>query len=920
MNSNTKKFSIIIPIYNTGKYLQSAINSLVNQTLDFNDNVEIILVNDGSTDKSEQICRKIIQNYPDNIKYIYKENGGVASARNVGIQVAEGEWLGFLDPDDTYSLNTLSELQNGILRWPNIKLFSIPMFTFEREKKSHRLNYKFGEDKIVDIDMEPEAIQLSSASTFVNKSIFNNYLFPEQLPVGEDMVFNNRIFSTYHHYGLLAKPRYHYRKRYDKSSIMDNIEESKERYVPYIKNAILKEIPNLLSNDKLSNYHQNVFLYEISGKIKQKVRPQPIQKDIDFEHYLKSIWEVLQYIDEDTIISSRFLDTQRKYVLLEFKKTGNLTKLSNIFNPIINEARTNVLIKNKQGNILKSLSNVMLNVTNFKPYKDNIQVMGYFETLFDFEQFDVYFENNKKEKIRVNLSIDTKDNCYFIGEVVKEIFKFKVNLPLDFLNKKVYLIVKDRKSNIAKKIHLNFIGRKCRILRGVPGSYVMLEQNIVYYEKHEKSLKITKNKEKKEYLDLLSNIFLEKYKSNRRPWSIRDIRNLLPYVRKEYEGKTINIFMDRVLKADDNAEALIKYFDSKKNKQVLNYFVLSQNSPDFERLTKEGISVIPYGSFDHLKLLLVAGNLIVSQMAWAVVEPFHDQYGGNIKDLFKHNLIFLQHGVIMCDVSQVLKKSKVDADLFVTSAYPEKEEISREAYEYSQEEIILTGLPRHDNLTKDKGNYIAVMPTWSREVVSQNRKNDLREAIPNFTKTGYYKKWNNILNDKRLLSAAKAKGYEIIFIPHPEIRGSVEMFNLENVLLAEFDARYVDIINNSSCVITDRSSVFMDFGYAGKEVFYYGPHDNNNYDDGYFNFEEDGFGPVSYDLKTLVSQIIQSMDNDFELSQKYVERRNRFFAFDDSRNSERVYNEIQALTSYNKEPQKVKQHSLAKFLKKVINK
>lgn len=158
---------------------------------------------------------------------------------------------------------------------------------------------------------------------------------------------------------------------------------------------------------------------------------------------------------------------------------------------------------------------------------------------------------------------------------------------------------------------------------------------------------------------MLSNIFLEKYKSNRRPWSIRDIRNLLPYVRKEYEGKTINIFMDRVLKADDNAEALIKYFDSKKNKQVLNYFVLSQNSPDFERLTKEGISVIPYGSFDHLKLLLVADNLIVSQMAWAVVEPFHDQYGGNIKDLFKHNLIFLQHGVIMCDVSQVLKKVRL---------------------------------------------------------------------------------------------------------------------------------------------------------------------------------------------------------------------------------------------------------------------
>src|SRR5699024_3563032 len=113
-----------------------------------------------------------------------------------------------------------------------------------------------------------------------------------------------------------------------KSSIMDNIEESKERYIPYIKNAILKEIPGLLNNNTLSNYHQNVFLYEISGKIKQKERPKPLLKDGDFEKYLKSIWEVLQYIDGDTIISSRFLDTQRKYVLLDFKKTGRLTKLS----------------------------------------------------------------------------------------------------------------------------------------------------------------------------------------------------------------------------------------------------------------------------------------------------------------------------------------------------------------------------------------------------------------------------------------------------------------------------------------------------------------------------------------------------------------------------------------------------------------
>lgn len=89
-------FSIIIPVYNVSQYLQPCLHSVVKQ--DF-DSFEIILVNDGSTDESEKICLKYKNRY-SNIKYFTKENGGLSSARNLGIEKASGEYLLFVDSDD----------------------------------------------------------------------------------------------------------------------------------------------------------------------------------------------------------------------------------------------------------------------------------------------------------------------------------------------------------------------------------------------------------------------------------------------------------------------------------------------------------------------------------------------------------------------------------------------------------------------------------------------------------------------------------------------------------------------------------------------------------------------------------------------------------------------------------------------------
>lgn len=95
------KVSVIVPVYNVQKYIEKCLNSLVNQTLE---DIEIIIVNDGSTDASKYIIEQYKEKY-DNIKYYEKENGGLSDARNYGLQFATGKYIAFLDSDDYVDQN-----------------------------------------------------------------------------------------------------------------------------------------------------------------------------------------------------------------------------------------------------------------------------------------------------------------------------------------------------------------------------------------------------------------------------------------------------------------------------------------------------------------------------------------------------------------------------------------------------------------------------------------------------------------------------------------------------------------------------------------------------------------------------------------------------------------------------------------------
>ena len=181
MTDKKFKFSVIIPIYNVEDYLEETIESVVNQTVGFEDNIELILINDGSPDNSERICLKYKEKYADNIIYYKKENGGVSSARNKGLELATGELINFLDSDDIWSLDTFEKVYNAYQKNKDISLFSCKMQFFDGKKGNHPLNYKYIEEKVVNILEEYEYPQLSSSSIFINKEATKGHKFNEKI-------------------------------------------------------------------------------------------------------------------------------------------------------------------------------------------------------------------------------------------------------------------------------------------------------------------------------------------------------------------------------------------------------------------------------------------------------------------------------------------------------------------------------------------------------------------------------------------------------------------------------------------------------------------------------------------------------------------------------------------------------------------
>lgn len=317
--------SIIIPVYNVEKYLKNCLDSVINQTYK---NLEIILVNDGSTDN----CAKICDAYKDNnkqIKVIHKQNGGLSDARNVGILQATGRYIGFVDSDDTIDKEMYDILLSNLKN--NNADISICNFYFVRE--NHKIQQSFSNQ--IKLKNKEEALDdLYNNSKFGNfvwnklykKELFNNIKFPIKKKY-EDIWIMHELFAQAQNITYIDKPLYYYYERSNSIIGEESIQTSIDYFDGMIKRANShttqgreKFIASTLLNRTLKSQKQ-IFNKNIEETLRQQLKEKC---DFCIENYCHD-----KYLNAEQIKLKNKCINNPKYFAIKYNFRTRIRKSKN---------------------------------------------------------------------------------------------------------------------------------------------------------------------------------------------------------------------------------------------------------------------------------------------------------------------------------------------------------------------------------------------------------------------------------------------------------------------------------------------------------------------------------------------------------------------------------------------------------------
>lgn len=358
------------------------------------------------------------------------------------------------------------------------------------------------------------------------------------------------------------------------------------------------------------------------------------------------------------------------------------------------------------------------------------------------------------------------------------------------------------------------------------------------------------------------------------------------------------LLCDTRLEARDNAYWLFAYLRREQPQQDAVY-AISTASPDYERVRRLG-EVVEFGSLKHWIYYLAARKNISSQKMGkpnAAICYVLEIYG-----ILKNTRVFLQHGIITADLS-FLYYEHTKMRLFVTSTQAEWQYVN-DTYHYPEGYVQKLGLCRFDGLhdCKVDQKQILLMPTWRMYIRNElTDENEARRA-KQFMETDYYKYWEAVLSHPALAVLLEEKDLHVVFYPHREMERFLSCFHVDSprIRIAGWPKDDVQqLLKESAFLVTDFSSVAMDFAYMKKPLVYY-QFDNEKFRSshhgaGYFDFEKEGFGPVVTTPDGVVHYLSEAADRDFANDAVYLQRHESYFDLWDDENCRRNYEAIRAI-------------------------
>lgn len=374
------------------------------------------------------------------------------------------------------------------------------------------------------------------------------------------------------------------------------------------------------------------------------------------------------------------------------------------------------------------------------------------------------------------------------------------------------------------------------------------------------------------------------------------LRSLYWITRPYFSRKRIWLTFDKLYKGGDNGEYFFKYANTIKD-DVQVYYIISKDSPDCKRLLEYDKKHVLIHNSLKCKLYALNAEAVaathVSVMQYCGIPKYLVPH---VLDLFKAKIICIQHGLTVQQLGQYQNRIFDNTTLYCLASKYEKKNLMHPIYGYEESMLKLNGLARYDGLKNNDKKFILITPTWRRNVVTLGIAYKVKPYNEHFKHTEYFRLYNTLINDEKLIECAKKCGYGITYLLHPAMSPQLEDFTQNGfveIVPAAGDMSYEKILTEASLMVTDYSGVQFDFAYMRKPIVYYHPDTlPPHYESGGIDYPTQGFGPIITNHEAVVDEICKYMKNSCKTEPEYIDRANDFFEFDDFNNAQRIYDEI----------------------------
>lgn len=855
------KVSVIVPVYNVEPYLRDCLDSLLAQTID-HEQMEVLLINDGSTDNSLAICQEYAELFSC-FKLFSKENEGLSATRNYGIERAKGKYLMYIDSDDMFTPETVKEVTDFF----DTVYDEVDLVTYwdQQYRNGQKINchfrYKYlTKSGVFDLNKYPYICQ-TRINVCVKNFAEKNHLFDTTPNFRhEDQEYNNYILADKQKIGYCSKGEYQYIRN-------DNSIMATYMFPLYVFETTMNYYERLFSSfDNVPIYYQAMFVHDISWKLKESVLFPYHYDGEEYTNAIKRLTALIDKIDDEVFLTHPSTDNFHRHFFLNMKTNSDLA--------VVNANPTGICVV-KNGKLLYSVSNFEIIMHKIRVNKKQLQMRAFLKTpLYSYlsEKAKIYAIENNDLMNKKLLDVDFSIHSYYKSkDFTNNFFSFIYHCDTEKVTS-VKFIVEFDGFTYPTKFWCMFVAVFSNSNERTISSYIRdnvkltLKDNQLFFEQL--------NSEETHKFELLQT---EKFKKDTHVYTLR-LASL-----KYRENHRVWLYYDLyTVKKDNGYYQFIN--DFLHNDGVERYYIYNCDLQDIvdEFNSEQRKYLVKFGSQKHFLLYLSAEKVLTAFYGYSPISPFgNEKIEANYSDIIKFETIYLQHGVLHADLKLINHAERSRADKIVISSYFEKDNLMKN-YGYEEDEIISTGMERYDHINKDvyPKNRILFAPSWRKYLTSQECESQWTPLKDKIVQSDYYKKFVDFLNSPTLANALEKNNLHLDMKLHPIIKNTDDLFNFDNprICMVNDDVK----VENYKMFITDFSSYVFDFGYLVRPVMFFVP-DMLQFKSGMNHYRElnlpweKSFGNLVLEPEDAVDEVIRIIENDFAVDSIYKERMENFY-------------------------------------------